>query len=728
MIQLDWKLQKVLDTKSADALKRGFDYETVDELLRHFPRTYASRGEFTSMEHLRHDEHATIVARVTDVTVRPMRKRRGHIAEVTVTDGSGQARLTFFNQRWLAEKLKRGTVALFAGKVNRYRGALELTHPDYQVIGWGELDATAQAAAEMYADQIIPIYPATAKLPSWRIAMCIEVVLNQLDDLVDPVPFDVIDKRGLPGMTESFHDIHRPKDLANARRAKERFRYEEAFVLQAELARRRASTAALPATPRVATEGGLVDVLDASLPFELTGGQREVGRHIAEDMAQIHPMHRLLQGEVGAGKTVVALRAMLATVDTGGQAALLAPTEVLAQQHFRTLSQLMGPLGQRGMLGGSDIGTRISLVTGSMPTKARREALLDIGVGDAGLVIGTHALLEEQVQFFDLGLVVVDEQHRFGVEQRAALTAKSRDGSRPHVLVMTATPIPRTIAMTVFGDLEISSLAELPQGRADVVTHVVPLTEKPHYLQRAWERVREEAEAGNRVYIVCPRIGDDENGAGGELANGDDEGRRPVAVLDLAAELRAGPLADVSTEILHGRMSADDKDAAMRRFASGESPVMIATTVIEVGVDVATASMMVVMDADRFGVSQLHQLRGRIGRGDIPGVCLLVTEADDDSTSLERLRAVAGTRDGFELSQVDLEQRREGNVLGAAQSGYRSSLRVLRVVRDADVIEQAREDATAVVEVDSTLAGHPALDGAIAAMLREDQSEYLDQS
>ncbi|MGH8829368.1 MAG: ATP-dependent DNA helicase RecG, partial [Jiangellaceae bacterium] len=443
-------------------------------------------------------------------------------------------------------------------------------------------------------------------------------------------------------------------------------------------------------------------------------------------------MHRLLQGEVGAGKTVVALRAMLAVVDTGGQAALLAPTEVLAQQHYRSLNQLLGSLAQRGMLGGSDIGTRVALVTGSMPAAARREALLEIGVGNAGIVVGTHALLEERVQFFDLGMVVVDEQHRFGVEQRSALSAKSRDGTRPHVLVMTATPIPRTVAMTVFGDLEISTLADLPLGRADVATHVVPVDEKPHFLDRAWQRVREEAEAGHPVYIVCPRIGDgtDEAPAADEAPTADDDGgrRRPLAVLDLADSLRAGPLAGVPIEILHGRMSPEAKEAAMARFSSGQVPVLLATTVVEVGVDVPTASMMVVMDADRFGVSQLHQLRGRIGRGDTPGVCLLVTDSPPGSPARERLDAVAATRNGFELSRVDLEQRREGDVLGAAQSGYRSSLKLLKVIRDEDLIRAARDDASAVVAADPELAEHPALAEAVALALAAQNADLMDKA
>lgn len=724
MVALDQRLDAVVGDKTAKVLASSLDLHTVRDLLRHYPRRYVQRGELTELESLREDEHVTVLAMVEKVENRSMRNRRGSILEVTVTDGSGRLALTFFNQAWRERDLRPGRIGMFAGKVGSYRGNRQLAHPDYELLP--EQTGDLREAALQYAEEIIPVYPASEKLPSWRVAKCVDLVLDQLGDLPDPVPADVLARRHLPGLAEALRAVHRPSDLQRAWQAQARLRFEEAFVLQAELARRRMSTAALPAQPRVASPGGLVEALDAQVPFALTDGQARVGEEISADLAQAHPMHRLLQGEVGAGKTIVALRAMLAVVDTGGQAALLAPTEVLAQQHHRSLTQILGPLAQRGMLGGSEIGTRVALLTGSMSAAARRETLLDVGVGDAGIVVGTHALLEDKVQFFDLGLVVVDEQHRFGVEQRAALAAKSRGGSRPHVLVMTATPIPRTVAMTVFGDLEISTLAELPQGRADVETHVVPAGEKPHFLDRAWQRVREEAEAGHRVYIVCPRIGD---GDGDDDAlPADDSPRRPLAVLEVAEMLRAGPLAGVATEVLHGRMPPEAKEAAMRRFSSGQAPVLIATTVVEVGVDVPTASMMVIMDADRFGVSQLHQLRGRIGRGDIPGVCLLVTDGPPDSPARERLEAVAGTRNGFELSQVDLEQRREGDVLGASQSGRRSSLRLLKVIRDEDVIRAARDEASAVVSDDPDLAAHPALAEAVDAVLAEHDADYLDKT
>ncbi|MFW6091569.1 MAG: ATP-dependent DNA helicase RecG, partial [Actinomycetota bacterium] len=500
----------------------------------------------------------------------------------------------------------------------------------------------------------------------------------------------------------------------------------------------RASVEAYPAVPRPATTGGVLERFDAQLPFALTKGQLAAGEEIARDLSVAHPMHRLLQGEVGSGKTVVALRAMLQVVDAGGQAALLAPTEVLAHQHYRTLTELMGPLAEAGMLGGSEVGTRIALLTGSLGAGARRQALLAAASGEAGIVVGTHALLEEQVQFADLGLVVIDEQHRFGVEQRAALTTKGPEATRPHVLVMTATPIPRTVAMTVFGDLWVSTMSELPRGRSDVVTHVVPVTERPRFLDRAWERVREEALNGHGVYIVCPRIGDDADRAGDRDGDGDgdgggdggsgENGRRPVAVLDIVEMLRTGPLADIEVGVLHGRLPQEEKDEVMRRFGTGELPVLVATTVIEVGVDVPTASMMVIMDASRFGVSQLHQLRGRIGRGSLPGLCLLVTDAPPDSEARERLEAVAATRDGFKLAQVDLQQRREGDVLGAAQSGRRTSLRLLRVLEHENIILNARDDAYTLLIHDPELERYPDLAAAVAALDVDERSEYLDKA
>jgi ATP-dependent DNA helicase RecG len=513
--------------------------------------------------------------------------------------------------------------------------------------------------------------------------------------------------------------MHRPDSREDQQAAERTLRFEEAFVTQTVLARRRIELAKLPAQSRTGIEGGLLDRFDARLPFELTAGQQEVSGQILDDLAAGHPMHRLLQGEVGSGKTVVALRAMLRVVDSGGQAALLAPTEVLAQQHHRSITAMLGDLAAGGMLGGADGATEVALLTGSLGAAARRSALLDAASGAAGIVIGTHALLEEKVQFADLGLVVVDEQHRFGVEQRAALAAKAGD-ARPHVLVMTATPIPRTVAMTVFGDLEISTLTELPAGRAPIQSSVVPVRYQPSWLDRAWERIREEVEKGHQAYVVCPRVDPDDKVAEGETAL--------AAVEQVAPLLADGPLTGLRVEALHGRMTPERKDAVMRAFAEGEVDVLVATTVIEVGVDVGNATVMAVLDADRFGVSQLHQLRGRVGRGGHPGLCLLVTQADKDSPALARLVAVASTTDGFELSRVDLEQRREGDVLGAAQSGSRSGLRLLSVLEHEDEIVAAREAAVEVVIADPSLRHHPALAEAVRRLDESEQADYLEKA
>ncbi len=563
-----------------------------------------------------------------------------------------------------------------------------------------------------------------------------------LDAGPDPLPEQLRERYGLCGRAEAIRAIHRPLDWADRDRARQRLKWDEAFTLQAALAQRRMAAAALPAMPRPHADGGVADEFDARLPFTLTAGQVAVGQTIATDLACAYPMHRLLQGEVGSGKTVIAIRAMLQVVDAGGQAALLAPTEVLAQQHYRSVTGMLGPLAQRGQLGAADHATGVALLTGSSGAAARRSALSDVFTGDAGIVIGTHALLEEQVQFADLGLVVIDEQHRFGVEQRDALRAKAAD-NRPHVLVMTATPIPRTVAMTVYGDLETSTLTELPAGRSVIATHVVPAADKPHFLERAWARVKEEAGRGRQAYVVCPRIGDgpdtDEAGypdgddfADVDVAGGIPRGvvlgrRQPLSVLDVAATLDAGPLAGLRLGILYGRLHPDEKDRVMRAFSAGEIDVLVATTVIEVGVDVPNATAMVIMDAERFGVSQLHQLRGRVGRGTAPGLCLLVTEAPPGSPSRERLDAVAATLDGFELSRLDLQQRREGDVLGAAQAGRRSSLKLLQLLADEELIGQARQEATAIVSADPDLARHPALREAIEDLLGV-QAEYLDKT
>ncbi len=726
---LDEPLKKVLGPATAKVMAEHLGLHTVGDLLHHYPRRYEERGQLTHLADLPMDEHVTVVAQVADARLHTFASSRaprgkGQRLEVTITDGSGRLQLVFFGAgvHKPHKELLPGTRAMFAGKVSVFNRRLQLAHPAYEL-----LRGDAEETVETWAGALIPIYPATAKLESWKIGKALQTVLPSAQEAADPLPESLREGRGLVPLPEALLKIHRPHTKADIEEARARLKWDEAFVLQVALARRRYADAQLPAVPRRPRPDGILAAFDDRLPFTLTEGQRKVSEEIFADLATDHPMHRLLQGEVGSGKTMVALRAMLAVVDAGGQAAMLAPTEVLAQQHHRSVTEMMGDLAQGGMLGGAENATKVVLLTGSMGAAARRQALLDLATGEAGIVIGTHALIEDKVQFHDLGLVVVDEQHRFGVEQRDALRGKGKQP--PHLLVMTATPIPRTVAMTVFGDLETSVLDQLPAGRSPIASHVVPAADKPHFLARAWERVREEVEKGHQAYVVCPRIGDEEDGAKAKKKSPEDEAekRPPLAVLDTAEQLARGPLAGLRVEALHGRMQPDDKDAVMRRFAAGEVDVLVATTVIEVGVNVPNATVMVIMDADRFGVSQLHQLRGRVGRGSAPGLCLLVSEMPEASAARQRLSAVASTLDGFELSRIDLEQRREGDVLGQAQSGTRSSLRMLAVIDDEEVIAEAREEATGIVAADPELERLPALRTALDALLDEEREQYLEK-
>ncbi|MBO2463045.1 ATP-dependent DNA helicase RecG [Actinomadura violacea] len=729
MANLDEPLHKVLGDKTAKVLEKGLELRTAGDLLHHYPRRYATRGELTPLNELLDGEHVTVMAEVVKVQGRTLTRSPGYVLEITVTDGTGQLKLSFFGRKgsYRPEKdLSPGTRGLFAGKISTYRPRSgnvqrQLTHPQYKVVA----ERTAEQAAQEWADEIIPIYPSTKGLDIETIGKSVGMVLDQLDLPGDPMPEELLRRRGLTGLREAYEGIHRPKSWDELGRARARLKWDEAFVVQVALAQRRLAAAALPAKPRPPSFGGVLAEFDARLPFELTKGQHEVGDEIAADLALEHPMHRLLQGDVGAGKTVVALRAMLQVVDGGGQAALLAPTEVLAQQHYRSITGMLGDLAQAGQIGGAEHATRVALLTGSQGAKARKAALLDAASGTAGIVVGTHALLQETVQFADLGLVVVDEQHRFGVEQRDALREKV-DGGRPHVLVMTATPIPRTVAMTVFGDLETSVLGQLPAGRSEIQTHVVP-PERPNFLARTWERIREEAAQGRQIYIVCPRIGEKEGDEGDAVAADEDGRRSPLGIMELLPSLEE-LLPGLRIGVLHGKLHPDEKDAVMRRFTDRELDVLLATTVIEVGVDVPNATVMVIMDADRFGVSQLHQLRGRVGRGSLHGLCLLVTDAEPGSKARERLDAVASTTDGFKLSRLDLEQRREGDVLGASQAGRASSLRLLTLQRDEDVIRDARDEATALVEADPELAGHPGLATVLASLLDEDRAGFLEKT
>ncbi|WP_235905244.1 ATP-dependent DNA helicase RecG [Actinomyces marmotae] len=757
-------LDKVLGKRTADQLaKQGAT--TVAGLLRLLPRRYDTWGELTDLATLAEGEQATLQAEVVRSAARRTRSGRPPaILEATVTDGSGLMDVVLFGAAGLmsahAAQLAPGSTVLLSGKVGMRQGRRQLASPRFQVLT--DLD---DAEREALLARPVPIYPATDALPSWRVAKAVRAVLDQLgpEDVPDPIPADLRDSEGLIDALTAYRWVHMPQDPSQWKAARARLRHEEALVTQTALAQRRAEHAATRtavAWPEPEASGSLRAALDASLPFSLTEGQRRVGDELAAALASATPMQRLLQGDVGSGKTLVALRAMAQVVGGGGQAALLAPTEVLAAQHRDSLAALLGPLASAGTLESSLLTapgqapaptTALHLLTGSTPVPERRRILAALAAGEPGIVVGTHALLSQTVRTPFLGLVVVDEQHRFGVAQRDAL--RERPGitdpatgqvRTPHLLVMTATPIPRTIAMTVFGDLATSVLDELPAGRSPVETFLVPW-ERQSWVEGLWRRAATEIAGGGRVYVVCPRIeagdgattgeetpeppaGDPLDGPAGGAGDGAPD-RALAAVEDWAERLAREPaLGGAGVGALTGRMTSAEKDAAMRAFASGAAPVLVATTVIEVGVDVPEATMMVILDADRFGLSQLHQLRGRVGRGGRPSVCMAVTGAEVGSPAYHRLRAFASTLDGFALAEADLDLRSEGNVLGAAQSGRRSDLDLLRARRDAALIERARAQAEAIIAADPALAEHRALAAAIADRLDDEARAYLERS
>jgi len=728
MASLATRLTNIVGDRTAQVLEKSFGITTVNELLRHYPRRYVVRGELTDISTLLADDEVTILAEIQAVNLR--RANGKNILEVVVTDGSAKLSLTFFNQAWREKDLKVGRVGLFAGKVGVFKGKRQLSHPDYQLIPDGN---DVDAAVAEFAEKFLPVYPATSKLPSWKVMQCVNLALESIDDLPDYLPTEISQEFKYPSLKKAFLDIHQPPDLESAENARQRLTFDEALLLQLLLGQRRNEILKLSTKSRTPNTPVLVAAFEAKLPFKYTAGQIEINAEIEKDLSNKYPMHRLLQGEVGSGKTVVALRAMLSVVDSTGQAALLAPTEVLAQQHYRTITKLLGELAHGGTLQAGAIGTQVELLTGSLSAAAKKEIHTKLATGETGIVIGTHALISDGVAFNDLGLVIVDEQHRFGVEQRDALRMKAKQP--PHLLVMTATPIPRTVAMTVFGDLDISTLRELPGGRVAITTHLIPVLEKPHFLNRAWERVREEADKGHQIYIVAPRIVNpskkltEREIAAAELL-GEEllDNEEMTAVEELAPQLAIGALKGLKIAVLHGRLSSEVKEQTMSAFARGEIQVLVATTVIEVGVDVPNASMMVIMDADRFGVSQLHQLRGRVGRGSVPGLCLLVSNAQEDSQSMNRLKSVAATLDGFELARIDLEQRKEGDVLGRSQSGGKSHLRLLRVLRDEDLIQRAREVALKILAINSEMDHLPELKNEVAKLQSDEAARFMDKS
>ena len=738
MANMAVKLTKVVGDRTSKVLAEELGLETLEDLLRHYPRRYVVRGELTDIEALVEGEEVTIMARIEKVNVKRIPGRKGGILEVIVSDGRAKLILTFFNQAWRTKDLREGREGLFAGKVGVFKGKRQLSHPDYLLIPDGD---NKEEAVSDFAGKYLPVYPATKKLPSWKVAQCVRLGIDSLGELAEPLPDQYRSALGFPTMVEAIKQVHLPSSLAEAELARERLTFDEALTMQLFLlARKNEIKKQRTKLRKRVNKEGILAKFDSRLPFELTAGQKRVSTQIEGDLYGSSPMFRLLQGDVGSGKTIVALRAMLAIIDAGGQAALLAPTEVLAQQHYKNFQKLLGDLALQGMLGTAEISTRIALLTGSTPNNDRGETLRATKSGEIGILIGTHALLSEGVEFADLALLVIDEQHRFGVEQRDVL--RNRSEFPPHVLVMTATPIPRTVAMTVFGDLDVSTLDELPLGRTPIQTHVIAANEKPQFLERAWKRILEEVARGQQAYVVAPRISATDNSdfsrfglTSEELAiarrlSGESESEEvkgKYSVEELFPQLKDEALKGARVSALHGRMSNAEKEETMSKFSAGEIDVLVSTTVIEVGVDVPNASIMVIMDADRFGVSQLHQLRGRVGRGSVPGLCLLVSNAASGTPAMARLEAVASTTDGFELSRLDLEQRREGDVLGSAQSGATSHLRLLRVIRDEEVIMRARTVAEQILDSDPELISNTALSNEVDKLRQEERATYLEK-
>lgn len=719
MANLETKLIDVIGDRSAKVVASELGYKTVGDFLHHYPRRYVRRGELTNIAELREGEEATVLAKVHSVKSRRMANRKQVIVEVIIEDNNREKMsLTFFNQAWREKEMRIGRQGLFAGKIGTFKGARQLAHPELE---WLPGDSDVEDAIESFADKYLPIYPATGKFPSWKIAKSLEIVLDSLDQVEDFLPETIREQYEFPNLFDAFKEVHRPTDIKRADLARARLTFDEAFLLQLTMLSQKREQAKIYTVARIPKEKGVLAEFDKSLPFQLTPGQISVSEEIFEDLLAEHPMHRLLQGEVGSGKTIVALRSALNVIDASAQVAFLAPTEVLAQQHYRTIKKQLGELATKGELGAPELAINVALLTGSMSQSEKRETQARIKSGEVDLVVGTHALLSEAVELKDLGLVIVDEQHRFGVEQRDALRAKAK--TPPHLLVMTATPIPRTVAITVFGDLDISTLSELPLGRTPITTHLVNALSKPNYLERAWQRIKEEVSAGHQAYVVAPRI---------SAGNSEDidmdflfgtESKEMAAVTELAPELATGVLKGLRVAQLHGKQNSDEKEATMQAFSAKEIDVLVATTVIEVGVDVPNATVMVIMDADRFGISQLHQLRGRIGRGQAPGLCLLITKVPENSLAFERLNAVANTLDGFELARIDLDQRREGDVLGVSQSGTRSHLKLLRVLRDEEIIIKAR--SAAEITLDTGIS--PTLAREISKLLAEREVEFLDK-
>lgn len=738
MVALGDKLIHVIGASSAKKLEEQLGIVTVNDLLRHYPRKYSDgmvvREEGEQLD-LEVGEHVTFVDTITHAVVKDMRPQKGKRPRkylvVTLGERRPEVTATFFNADWMIKDLEPGTKVMLSGEVSYFRKTMQLTHPAFLVlqsasgrkIGTKSMKAIAADAdpADVLAAferEFFPIYAASAKVQSWDVYACVRQVLAVLDPVEDPLPQRVRQRWGLCSEDEALRWMHLAEHVLDRERAKVRLTFDEALGLEWAMVTRRHGTMSQTGPSAPLRTDGLRAALERRLPFELTAGQAEVLDVITTELSDVRPMNRMLQGEVGSGKTIVSVLAMAQMIDADFQCALLAPTEVLAAQHARSIRDVLGPLGRGGELDGVDRATRVVLLTGSMTAQQKRAARAEIASGAAGIVIGTHALIQDTVDFQELGMVVVDEQHRFGVDQRDRLRAKASPDVTPHLLVMTATPIPRTVALTVYGDLETSALRELPRGRQPITTRTIFVREQPTWLPRAWQRIREEVEAGRQAYVVASRIEEPETPT-------NEAGPPPTTVISALEDLKAGALAGLRLGLMHGRLPADEKDAVMTAFRAGELDVLVCTTVIEVGVDVPNATVMVILDADRFGISQLHQLRGRIGRGQHPSLCLLTTKLSAGSKAADRLRAVANTIDGFELAELDLAERREGDVLGLHQSGLSTSLQLLSLIEHREIIEDARELAESVY-------GDPAFEPGMAMLaapfVDNDRAEFLDKA
>jgi ATP-dependent DNA helicase RecG len=746
VVALTERLDRVIGAKSAKPLEQHFGILTVDDLLRHYPRKYSDgmtvRGEGEDLE-LEAGEHVTFVDVISDVVTKPMKpqpgKRQRQYAIVTLGNRRPKVTATFFNADYLVKQLPKGARVMLSGEVSYFRDVMQLTHPEFLVLdgsGQGKGSKALAKIAEGADDEAellaaferdyFPIYAANAKVQSWDIFACVRQVLAVLDPVDDPLPESLRRQWNLCSEDEALRGIHLAERVEDRDRARARLAFDEAVGLQWALVVRRYSELGETGPPAPLRKDGLAAALRSALPFELTHGQADVLEVLTEELSSTRPMHRMLQGEVGSGKTIVSVLAMLQMVDAGFQCALLAPTEVLAAQHARSIRDVLGPLGMAGQLGAADGATRVALLTGSMTAQQKRQVREEVANGEAGIVIGTHAILQEAVDFHRLGMVVVDEQHRFGVEQRDRLRAKATGGVTPHLLVMTATPIPRTVALTVYGDLETSTLRELPRGRQPITSNTIFAKEKPQWLRRAWQRVAEEVAAGRQAYVVASRIDETDKGASAKGKEG--AGPPPITVVELFNHLGHDQLSGLRLGLMHGRLTADEKDAVMSAFRGGEVDVLVCTTVIEVGVDVPNATIMVVMDADRFGISQLHQLRGRIGRGSHASLCLLVTNLPEGSKAGQRIKAVASTQDGFELADLDLAERREGDVLGLTQSGRPITLKLLSLADHREIIEAARAFCESVYQQDPGLTRHRGIEVLAAPFSETEAVEYLDKS